>query len=197
MKESTCRSQTSTSSRCARRCSVSRSGTAQWSINVRTVCRRTRLLSIRRTMAQIARADIKTISPRKGSATTVICTPHIWRGRCCFGAEIEAALLVFQKDDEQEQDGSYGDKTHAALITAVADDDEGKKDDADEADDSSDMPPITEEPEAAIKRVVIVSGGDKVTFASATARTTAASAPSRRERLSNMWRPPETAGTRL
>ncbi len=45
-----------------------------------------------------------------------------------FGAETEKAVKAFQKDAGLEEDGKYGDKTHAALMDAVADDDEGKAD---------------------------------------------------------------------
>ncbi len=45
-----------------------------------------------------------------------------------FGAETEKAVKAFQKDAGLEEDGKYGDKTHAALMAAVADDDEGKAD---------------------------------------------------------------------
>ena len=40
-----------------------------------------------------------------------------------FGVETEKALLAFQKKAGLEADGKYGDKTHAALMDAVADDD--------------------------------------------------------------------------
>ena len=40
-----------------------------------------------------------------------------------FGSETEKALLAFQKKAGLEADGKYGDKTHAALMDAVADDD--------------------------------------------------------------------------
>lgn len=49
-----------------------------------------------------------------------------------FGAETLEALLAFQEREELEQDGLYGDKTHAALMAAVADDDEGKNDKTEE-----------------------------------------------------------------
>lgn len=45
-----------------------------------------------------------------------------------FGAETEKAVKAFQKDEGLKEDGKYGDKTHAALMDAVADDDEGKSD---------------------------------------------------------------------
>ncbi len=45
-----------------------------------------------------------------------------------FGAETEKAVKAFQKDAGLEEDGKYGDKTHAAPMDAVADDDEGKAD---------------------------------------------------------------------
>lgn len=42
-----------------------------------------------------------------------------------FGSETERAVLAFQKDAELEEDGKYGDKTHAAFMDAVADDEDG------------------------------------------------------------------------
>ena len=70
-----------------------------------------------------------------------------------FGAETEKALLAFQKKAGLEADGKYGDKTHAALMDAVADD-----------DGQPDMPeqPAPNEPAPAGTTVVIVSEGGKV-----------------------------------
>lgn len=73
-----------------------------------------------------------------------------------FGSETQTALLAFQKDEELEADGLYGDRTHQALMDAVADDDEGQAE--------------TETPEASTEEidvqkavtVVIVSEGGKV-----------------------------------
>ena len=45
-----------------------------------------------------------------------------------FSTETGAAVFAFQKDAELEEDGKYGDKTHAALMDAVADNDESKRD---------------------------------------------------------------------
>ena len=44
-----------------------------------------------------------------------------------FGTETEKALLAFQKKAGLDADGKYGDKTHAALMDAVADHDAGKE----------------------------------------------------------------------
>lgn len=56
-----------------------------------------------------------------------------------------------------KQDGKYGDKTHAALMDAVADDDEGKQDEPQPA-----TPEVPEEPKPAGATVVIASEGGKV-----------------------------------
>ena len=74
-----------------------------------------------------------------------------------FGSETEKAVLAFQKEAELEQDGKYGDKTHAALMDAVADDDEGKQDEPQPA-----TPEVPEKPKPAGMTVVIVSEGGKV-----------------------------------
>lgn len=74
-----------------------------------------------------------------------------------FGSETEKAVLAFQKDTELEQDGKYGDKTHAALMDAVADDDEGKQDEPKPA-----TPEVPKESKPAGATVVIVSEGGKV-----------------------------------
>ena len=70
-----------------------------------------------------------------------------------FGAETEKALLAFQKKAGLEADGKYGEKTHAALMDAVADD-----------DGQSDTPeqPVPDEPAPVGTTVVIVSEGGKV-----------------------------------
>lgn len=69
-----------------------------------------------------------------------------------FGAETETAVKAFQKAEGLVADGKYGDKTHAALMDAVADDDEASKDE----------PPTEGESGDNAKRVVIVSEGSKV-----------------------------------
>lgn len=70
-----------------------------------------------------------------------------------FGTETEKALLAFQKKSGLEVDGKYGDKTHAALMDAVADD-----------DGQSDTPeqPAPDEPAPVGTTIVIVSEGGKV-----------------------------------
>ncbi len=70
-----------------------------------------------------------------------------------FGSETEKALLAFQKKAGLEADGKYGDKTHAALMDAVADDD-GQPDTPEQ--------PAPNEPAPAGTTVVIVSAGGKV-----------------------------------
>ena len=70
-----------------------------------------------------------------------------------FGAETEKALLAFQKKAGLDADGKYGDKTHAALMDAVADDD-GQPDTPEQ--------PAPNEPAPVGTMVVIVSEGGKV-----------------------------------
>ena len=70
-----------------------------------------------------------------------------------FGAETEKALLAFQKKAGLEADGKYGDKTHAALMDAVADDD-GQPEPPEQ--------PVPDEPAPVGTTVVIVSEGGKV-----------------------------------
>lgn len=76
-----------------------------------------------------------------------------------FGDETEKAVIAFQKAEGLEPDGKYGEKTHAALMDAVADDDEGKKDD--KPDEKPEEPTETAEPKPVGTTVVIVaeSGG--------------------------------------
>ena len=77
-----------------------------------------------------------------------------------FGAETEKAVLAFQKDEGLEQDGKYGDLTHAALMDTVADDDDGK----DEPDNETPVKPgdSGNVPKPVGMTVVIVSEGGKV-----------------------------------
>ena len=70
-----------------------------------------------------------------------------------FGAETEKALLAFQKKVGLEADGKYGEKTHAALMDAVADDD-GQPDTPER--------PASDEPAPVGTTIVIVSEGGKV-----------------------------------
>ena len=70
-----------------------------------------------------------------------------------FGAETEKALLAFQKKAGLEADGKYGDKTHVALMDAVADDD---------GQPETPEPPVTDEPALVGTTVVIASDGGKV-----------------------------------
>lgn len=73
-----------------------------------------------------------------------------------FGDETEKAVIAFQKAEGLETDGKYGEKTHAALMDAVADDDEGKKEELEE-------PAESEEPRPVGTTVVIVAdGGGKI-----------------------------------
>jgi hypothetical protein len=75
-----------------------------------------------------------------------------------YGAETESAVKVFQLDEDIEVDGKYGDKTHAALMAAVADDDEGKPDGQSAEDRPATDPQILTD----TRRVVIVSNGGNV-----------------------------------
>ncbi len=84
-----------------------------------------------------------------------------------FGSETEAAVLAFQKAEELEEDGKYGDKTHAALMDAVADDDEGKQDMPSEDTTDEDAPaqePTEEETPAPVGQTVVIvaDNGGKV-----------------------------------
>lgn len=72
-----------------------------------------------------------------------------------YGSETESAVKAFQKAEGLEEDGKYGDKTHAALMDAVANDDEGKKDEPPEEEDPETPAPVG-------TTVVIVSQGGKV-----------------------------------
>jgi len=76
-----------------------------------------------------------------------------------FGAETEAAVLAFQKKAELEEDGKYGDKTHVALMDAVADDDEGKQELPTEDNPAQDAPtqePTEEETPAPLGQTVVI-----------------------------------------
>ena len=75
-----------------------------------------------------------------------------------FGAETEAAVMAFQEDEGLEQDGKYGDQTHAALMDAVADDDEGKQDEP----VPEETPETEDTPKPVGTTVVITSEGGKV-----------------------------------
>ena len=70
-----------------------------------------------------------------------------------FGTETEKALLAFQKKAGLEADGKYGEKTHAALMDAVADDD---------GQPETPERPAPDEPAPVGTTVVIVSEGGKV-----------------------------------
>ena len=75
-----------------------------------------------------------------------------------YGVETESAVKAFQTKEGLEVDGKYGDKTHAALMSAVADDDEGKKDEPVEVEKPTPEPV----PGTNARRIVIVSDGGKV-----------------------------------
>ena len=82
-----------------------------------------------------------------------------------FGSETLSALLAFQRDEGLEDDGKYGEKTHAALLDAVADDDEdGTTTDAGagQTDASAQKPAEEDEKKASSTKVVIISEGGKV-----------------------------------
>lgn len=75
-----------------------------------------------------------------------------------YGTETEKAVIAFQKKAGLEADGKYGDKTHAALMDAVADDDEGQNDKVDDVE----TPEAENTPKPVSTTVVIVSEGGKV-----------------------------------
>lgn len=100
-----------------------------------------------------------------------------------FGSETLEAVKAFQKAEGLEVDGKYGEKSHAALMDAVADDDadgseqddgqqdDGQQDDGKQDSGAADMPVEPEEPDAPDttepslpmgETVVIVSNGGKV-----------------------------------
>ncbi len=63
-----------------------------------------------------------------------------------YGSETEKAVLAFQKDNGLEQDGKYGEKSHKALMDAVADDDAGKQEDTADKQDEPTEPVSSAEP---------------------------------------------------
>lgn len=73
-----------------------------------------------------------------------------------FGSETETALKAFQKAAGLEVDGKYGEKTHAALMDAIADADANGK----QPDQSDQAEPAV--PAPAKGTVTIVSEGGKV-----------------------------------
>ena len=69
-----------------------------------------------------------------------------------FGAETQTAVKAFQKAECLTQDGKYGDRTHAALMDALADDEDGDE-----------VPPVEEAPAPVPEhKVVLVSNNGKV-----------------------------------
>ncbi len=85
-----------------------------------------------------------------------------------FGSETEAAVKAFQKDESLEVDGKYGEKSHAALMDAVADDaadgseQEGGAANTPVEPEEPDVPDEPESPRPLGETVVIVSNGGKV-----------------------------------
>lgn len=75
-----------------------------------------------------------------------------------FGVETETAVKAFQRNEGLEEDGKYGDRTHAALMEAVADDDEGKRDESKPENET--QPEEENKPKG--MTVVIASQGGKV-----------------------------------
>ena len=78
-----------------------------------------------------------------------------------FGPETEAAVLAFQKDAGLEEDGKYGDKTHDALMDALAD-----REVQEETPPTVPVPDASEQDEEAdattSPKVVVVSEGGSV-----------------------------------
>ena len=85
-----------------------------------------------------------------------------------FGAETETAVKAFQTAEGLEVDGKYGEKSHAALMDAVADDDEdGSEQEGGDVGapvepEEPDAPDEPESPKPLGETVVIVSNGGKV-----------------------------------
>ena len=85
-----------------------------------------------------------------------------------FGSETLEAVKAFQKDEGLEVDGKYGEKSHAALMDAVADADmdgseqEGGDVGAPVEPEEPDAPDEPESPRPLGETVVIVSNGGKV-----------------------------------
>ena len=85
-----------------------------------------------------------------------------------FGSETEAAVKAFQKEEGLEVDGKYGEKSHAALMDAVADKDadgseqEGGDTGAPVEPEEPGAPDEPESPKPLGETVVIVSNGGKV-----------------------------------
>lgn len=85
-----------------------------------------------------------------------------------FGSETEATVKAFQKDEGLEVDGKYGEKSHAALMDAVADaDEDGSEQEGGAAGapvepEEPDAPDEPESPKPLGETVVIVSNGGKV-----------------------------------
>ena len=73
-----------------------------------------------------------------------------------YGSETEKAVKAFQKTEGLTQDGKYGDKTHAALMEALAD-----------ADDGAEAPPDEiEQPTTNERMVVLTSSSGKINIRS-------------------------------
>ena len=85
-----------------------------------------------------------------------------------FGSETLEAVKAFQKDEGLEVDGKYGEKSHAALMDAVADaDEDGSEQEGGAAGapvepEEPDAPDELESPKPVGETVVIVSNGGKV-----------------------------------
>ena len=74
-----------------------------------------------------------------------------------FGSETETAVKAFQKAAGLNVDGQYGEKTHAALMDAIADVDAGQPDKSDQPEQ-----PEVPAPETRSGTVTIISNGGKV-----------------------------------
>ena len=78
-----------------------------------------------------------------------------------YGTETTTAVTAFQKAEGLTADGSYGDKTHAALMDALADLDSGT-DDTPAQDTPAADKPVEEAPVPATGKVQIVTTGGTV-----------------------------------
>ena len=79
-----------------------------------------------------------------------------------FGSETLSALLAFQQKEGLEADGKYGEKTHAALLDAIADIDENENSALDEEERDEQETAQDDQQSAGGAQVEIISEGGKV-----------------------------------
>ena len=119
-----------------------------------------------------------------------------------FGSETEAAVKAFQKEEGLEVDGKYGEKSHAALMDAVADEDadgseqEGRRHRRACGAGRTGRPPMSRNlPNLWVKRWSSSRTAARSTSAMATARAMPASPLCGPAAPTPMSPPPPTAGT--